>query len=251
MRKYYKILCVILMYVLIQAVCLPISARAAESSASFFASDADVAPGRCFDVSLNCCASVKVTAFIATVSFDGDSIEYRSIKAVDPNAQISVNDSAKGEIVFVYFCEHGTDCSKGTELVEITFKALKEGEQPLYFGISEAISDKAEYITLSSVRNSVVNVTKTSTAKSDSSINVQQETDVSEYTEQKQAVTVVKENRSDIAVLVMLLMSLLVVLCIAVIITYKITVKRVEKKKEQGTMLDFPPMENIRNINDK
>lgn len=241
--KCKKIICPLFVCLLCFCFVFSIRAQAAGISGEFSMPDVETPKGRLFEISIDCCASGRVSAFVAEIAFDEDYIEYRDAKAADENAQISVNSSKSGKITIVYFCEEGTECSQSRELVKITFKAKEKGVTMLSFEVSQAITEEPCPIAVSGKKNAQVNITKSESSKSAVSGEKEQNTVSEESSSRAQGVTIIEGSSFDVKTIVMLSLSFVTALCIAVIITYKVALKKAEKRKKKEIVCDFPSME--------
>ncbi len=149
-----KILCFSLLLVFF---CLPLNVLAA-NEVRFSLADVSTEKNRLFETTLS--ANSEVAAFVATLTFDENVLEFREAKALSDTAEISVNNSESGSVIIAYLCKEGT---KG-ELIAFTFKAKDESTH-IALSLEQVIDKSAADLSVSSQKSASVTVLSKITQK--------------------------------------------------------------------------------------
>ncbi len=132
-------------------VCMPLSALA-ESEFSASLSDISCEKNRLFETALS--VNTEVSAFVATLEFDQNKVEFKEANALSEFSEISVNSSDAGKVTLAFLNENGT---KG-EILSFTFKA-KDANTFISLKLEQVINHNAEDITLTGVKGANVTIT--------------------------------------------------------------------------------------------
>lgn len=148
-----RLVCAFLLLVLLIA---PTNVFAA-NEAGFSLTDVTTEKNRLFETALF--VSGDVAAFTATLTFDESTINFRSAKAADENAVLSVN-STNGKVKIAYLCETGAT----GELVTFTFKSSAQSAF-ISLSVGQVIDAKANDLSAQSLKGA--NVTVVSASKTE------------------------------------------------------------------------------------
>ncbi len=250
-RRFGKVFfCVILCFTLISSVCFGVSAAGCE----FALSDVQVKNGRIFTASLKCESDREISAFIAEVAYDEDALEYRSASTTDKSAQCSVNANESGHLRLVYLCEEGADCKGNLPLIELKFKALKNGDYPLSISVSQVVDSASLDVEVNKSEGALVQVGAITAAHN----SVQREDNAKTKNTEKASGTIEEESTGsgndngdvtgytgvdgaehDVILIVASVMAVLTLLCLVGFCAYKYGIKVAIKKKEQVLLENF------------
>ncbi|MDO4419667.1 MAG: cohesin domain-containing protein [Ruminococcus sp.] len=142
-----KVLCFSLFLLIF---CIPTNALAA-NEVCFSLADANTEKNRLFETTLS--TDSEVAAFVATLSFDENALEFKEAKTLWDTAEISVNSSEKGSVRLAYLCEGGT---KG-ELIALTFKAKTQSTQ-ITLSLEQVIDKNAADLSASVKKDTNITV---------------------------------------------------------------------------------------------
>lgn len=149
-----------LLFVLLAA-CTPFSASA-ENEASAFLSSVTTEKNRLFETTLS--VNAEVAAFVATLEFDESNLEFREVKALSENSEISVNNSDKGKVVIAFVNKYSTE----GDILKVTFKA-KAKTAFIDLNLQQVINKNAQDVKLTSIKGANVNITEKAVTKPEGS----------------------------------------------------------------------------------
>lgn len=140
--------------------CIPFSV-CAESNASAFLTDVSAEKNKLFKTTLS--VNSEVSAFVATLTFDENKVEFRSAEALSENSQISINNDENDKVIIAFLNKYGTQ----GEVLSFTFKATG-ADARIDLGIEQVIGVNAEDIMLSNVKGANVTIASDTAGKSES-----------------------------------------------------------------------------------
>ena len=129
----------------------------ATDTVSFELTDCNCNNNRLFTVDMVAQSDLKLSAATFEFTYDKSMFEFRSIKAVDEQSQISYNELDNG-IKAVFLNAFGQDIKNNEVIFTLTFKSINSGMGNIDFSVSECVSPDIKFIDIGTCTSSTVTV---------------------------------------------------------------------------------------------